>query len=168
MRINMRIKRMWICAMRMDMRINRMYNDPHRHIAILARHGLAVVGWQRDSMDHIQELRANLLAVIQLRQDERDMFQSNDRTVENSITNIQGVRRAISEKVRQLRHSNKAGDESPARDQSQRGRGSGIREETCKGRGTKDNQQLAAVVEQSVNVKCPLRWRQSLHIYPVL
>ena len=110
MRINMRIKRMWICAMRMDMRINRMYNDPHRHIAILARHGLAVVGWQRDSMDHIQELRANLLAVIQLRQAERDMFQSNDRTVENSITNIQvSGWRAISEKVRQLRHSNNAG-----------------------------------------------------------
>ena len=137
--------------MRMDMRINRMYNDPHRHIAILARHGLAVVGWQRDSMDHIQELRANLLAVIQLRQAERDMFQSNDRTVENSITNIQvSGWRAISEKVRQLRHSNKAGDESPERDQSRRGPGSGIWEETCKGRGTKDNQQLAAVVEQSV------------------
>ena len=74
--------------MRMDMRINRMYNDPHRHIAILARHGLAVVGWQRDSMDHIQELRANLLAVIQLRQAERDMFQSNDRDLDHQHTGV--------------------------------------------------------------------------------
>ena len=54
------------------------------------------------SMD---QLRGHLQSVLHQREQEREMLEQNDRVIEQGITNIQSVRRFLSDSVQELRRT---------------------------------------------------------------